>query len=280
MPELPEVETARCAIEGAALGRRIVEVDDTDSYVCRPHHPGEIRAALLGRELSGAFRRGKTLWCETTGAGDREESSSGPVLGMHLGMAGRLLISRPEQDDVEGGDYLGGRYPTVAEQPSPKPEWDRFTLTFADGGVLRLFDKRRLGRVRLDPALEALGPDAAEVGLAEFRKRLAGSAAPVKARLLDQSVVAGVGNLLADEVLWQARVDPRRPVADLGPDEVTRLHRAMRTAVRTAMRRGGVHTLDVVEARSRDGHCPRCGTAMARGTVGTRTTYWCPVGQA
>ncbi len=148
------------------------------------------------------------------------------------------------------------------------------------GDALRLLDPRRLGRVRLDPDVDALGPDAAEVGREEFRDRVGRGRAPVKARLLDQHAVAGVGNLLADEVLWQARIDPRRPTGDLGTDELDELRRRVRAAVRTAVRRGGVHTLEVVPHRGPGGHCPRCGTEMERATVGGRTTWFCPREQA
>lgn len=108
-----------------------------------------------------------------------------------------------------------------------------------------------------------------------FRDRVGRGTAPVKARLLDQSTLAGVGNLLADEVLWQAAVDPRRPAGDLGRDELTLLHRELGKAVRAAIRKGGVHTGEVIEHRHAGGHCPRCGAVMSRGTVGGRTTWWC-----
>ncbi len=265
MPELPEVESARTAIERAALRRRIVDVDDADSYVCRPHTAGEIRDALVGRSLTAAHRRGKTMWCET--------SRSGPLLGLHLGMAGRIYVTNAGGAVVEGGDRLRGA-------SSGRPEWDRFTLTFADGGTLRLFDKRRLGRVRLDPDLDRLGPDAEQVRVAEFRQRVGRGTAPVKARLLDQSVIAGVGNLLADETLWQSRLDPRRRVDDLTHDDLTALHRALRKATKDAIRHGGVHTGQVIDHRRSGGHCPRCGAPMSRGTVGGRTTWWCSEEQA
>ncbi|MBE7195273.1 MAG: formamidopyrimidine-DNA glycosylase, partial [Gordonia polyisoprenivorans] len=157
-----------------------------------------------------------------------------------------------------------------------KPEWDRFTLTFADGGTLRLFDKRRLGRVRLDPDLDALGEDAGEIALPAFRSVVGRGTVAIKARLLDQSVLAGVGNLLADEVLWQARIDPRRESGSLSPEELASLRRELRKAIRAAIRKGGVHTLPVIEARRREADCPRCGARMQRATVGSRTTYWCP----
>jgi formamidopyrimidine-DNA glycosylase len=127
MPELPEVETARRLIADEALSGRITGVDDSDTFTCRPHAPGELRAALTGRTLTAARRRGKTMWCET--------SEGGPDLGIHLGMGGRIVVT-------------------------------------ADGGRLALFDKRRLGRVRLNPDIDALGPDAAEVTLAARTDRL------------------------------------------------------------------------------------------------------------
>ena len=277
VPELPEVESARAAIEASALHRRIRDVDDSDTWECRPHAPGEIASALAGRSLTGAFRRGKTMWCETSGVG--RSRIAGPVLGLHLGMSGRILVTDASGNPTEGGDRLDGRYGTIAEQVDRNPVWDRFTLTFADGGSLRLFDKRRLGRVRLDPVLDALGPDAEQVGVAEFRRRVGRGSAPVKARLLDQSVIAGVGNLLADETLWQAGLDPRRRVDTLSHDDLTDLHRALRKATKAAIRRGGVHTGVIIEHRREGDHCPRCGAEMARATVGGRTTWWCPQDQ-
>lgn len=275
MPELPEVENARATIERSALGRRIADVDDADTYECRPHAPGEIRDALLGRRLTRALRRGKTMWCETSGAG--RSRTPGPVLGLHLGMSGRIVVAGPDGID-EGGDRISGDG-TAAEQVARHPEWDRFTISFEDGGTMRLFDKRRLGRVRLDPDLAGLGPDAQLVRLAELRERVGRGRTAVKARLLDQSVLAGVGNLLADETLWQARIDPRRRADELSADELATLHRSLRRATRAAIRHGGVHTGEVIGARHAGGRCPRCGAELSRGTVGGRTTYWCPAEQ-
>ena len=202
MPELPEVETARRLIADEALGRRITDVDDSDTFVCRPHSPGELRAALTGRTLTAARRRGKTMWCET--------SEDGPDLGIHLGMGGRIVVTSGDGHAAEGGG------PRRRDAQPRKPEWDRFTLGFADGGSLVLFDKRRLGRVRLNPGIDALGPDAAEVTPADFRSLITRGSVAVKARLLDQSRIAGVGNLLADEILWQARVHPAARTDTLG----------------------------------------------------------------
>jgi len=271
VPELPEVESARAVIERAALGRRIVDVDDSDTYECRPHAPGEIRAALLGRRLVVAARQGKSMWCETSGTG--RSRARGPVLGIHLGMSGKIVIADPDGAEIDGGDYwergrAAGDY-----------RWSRFTLTFADGGRLLLVDPRRLGRVRLDPPVERLGTDARDATPAQFRAALARGTAPVKARLLDQEMIAGIGNLLADEILWQAKVHPGRRVRDLDADDVERLRRATKRTIERAIRGGGVHTLPVVPFRKPGAACPRCGAPMQRGVVGGRTTWWCSLEQ-
>jgi formamidopyrimidine-DNA glycosylase len=266
MPELPEVESARSVIERHGLHRRITGVDDSDGYVCRPHRPGEIRDALLGRELLAAHRRGKSMWCDTSGGG--------PELGIHLGMSGKIVIADPDGTEVDGGDYWEGRRGTGDYRLS------RFALTFADGGRLLLVDPRRLGRVRLDPPVEALGPDAATVTPGQFRAALRSGTAPVKARLLDQHAIAGIGNLLADQILWSARLNPGRPVDELSADDLGRLLRATRQAIRSALENGGVHTLRLHPFRAPGEHCPRDGAPMAKSTVGGRTSWWCSLEQA
>jgi len=272
VPELPEVETARSLIADQALYRRIVGVDDSDTFVCRPHSPGELRAALTGRMLTAAHRRGKTMWCETSDVG--RSTGSGPDLGIHLGMNGRIVVTSKDGEAIEGGG------PARRDAQPRKAEWNRFTLEFADGGSLALFDKRRLGRVRLDPDINALGPDAAEVTPAEFRDLITRGSTAVKARLLDQSKIAGVGNLLADEVLWQAKISPAARTSSLQRKDADRLYRALESAVRSAIVKGGAHTGDVIAARHPGGTCPRCGAEMKHGTVGGRSTWWCSREQA
>jgi formamidopyrimidine-DNA glycosylase len=265
MPELPEVESARVVIERAACGRRIVDVDDSDTYVCRPHLPGQIRAALVGRALTAAHRRGKSMWCDTSGTG--EYGSDGPTLGIHLGMSGKIVVADPSGDEVDGGDYW--------ERGRGDYRHQRFAITFEDGGRMMLIDPRRLGRVRLDPPVELLGPDAASITPAQFRAAIERGVIPIKARLLDQTAIAGIGNLLADDLLWQARVNPSRSVAELTAVDVKRLLRAMRRSVSSALREGGVHTLAVVPYRKSGALCPRDGAPMARSIVGGRTSWWC-----
>jgi formamidopyrimidine-DNA glycosylase len=264
MPELPEVESARSVIERHGLRRRIADVDDSDTFVCRPYAPGEIRHALLGSELVTAMRRGKSMWCLT---------SEDVTLGIHLGMSGKIVIADADGTEIDGGDYWeGGRKPGDYR-------WARFTLTFDDGGRLMLVDPRRLGRIRLNPPIDQLGPDAQRITPAQFRAALADSAAPVKARLMDQHKIAGIGNLLADEILWRARIHPARSADSLTAVEESRLLRATRDAIRTALREGGVHALTIIPYRHRGCACPRDHAPMATGKIDGRTTWWCSAEQ-
>jgi formamidopyrimidine-DNA glycosylase len=268
MPELPEVESARAVIDGAALRRAIVDVDDSDTYECRPHRPGEIRAALVSRQLTAVHRRGKSLWCDSSGTGG--SGPAGPALGLHLGMSGKIVVADGRGQEIEGGDYWQ-RGRAIGDY-----RFSRFSLTFADGGSLLLVDPRRLGRVRLDPPVDGLGPDASEISPAQFRAAFARGTAPVKARLLDQHGIAGIGNLLADQVLWEAKIHPGRPVGELSRADVDRLAKAVRHSVKSAIAAGGVHGLPVIAFRTAGAACPRCGAPMAHGKVGGRTTWWCP----
>ncbi len=246
MPELPEAERARQTL-AHSVGHLITAVDDRDGYVCRPHASGEIATALVGHRVTGAHRRGKFLWLET---------DDGPTLGLHLGMAGQILLD-----------------------PQSGTRWDRFALELSGGHRLVLRDKRRLGRAVLEPDHSHLGPDAAEITRAQFRRRVGSGATPVKARLLDQGALAGIGNLLADEVLWLARVSPRRLTGELDEEELDRLRRSLRAAIRAAHAKGGVHTGRFARARKRVGYCPRDGSALEQARIGGRTTIWCPACQ-
>jgi formamidopyrimidine-DNA glycosylase len=230
------------------LGRVIAHVDDTDTYVCRPNSPGELDAALTGHRFVSAKRRGKFLWMET---------DDGPTLGLHLGMAGRIMLDRRAKQE----------------------RWDRFTVEFDDGTWFALEDKRRLGRAILNPDFSHIGPDAADITRTQFRARVGAGNTAIKARLLDQGALAGVGNLLADQTLWQARIAPGRLTGSLSEAELDRLRRELRSATRSAIRKGGAHTGEFIPARGQDHPCPRCGHSLMKARIGGRTTYWCPVCQ-
>jgi formamidopyrimidine-DNA glycosylase len=265
VPELAEVESYRRLAE-TALHRPIARVDAPDSWYLKGGLDARsISTALVGRSFTRARRIGKLLLLDTDNPDTGPGSIAGPTLGLRFGMTGRVLV-----DDHLGVDrllYSSDRY---------KPEWIRFSIGFTDGGRLAVVDPRRLGGVFLDPDEDALGPDAASVGLAALRAALDDSRAPLKARLLDQSRLAGVGNLIGDEVLWRAGLDPRRPAGSLSPTEARRLHRHLRAVVVDLLDRGGSHTGDLLAARHPGGRCPRDGEPLVQAQVGGRTTWWCP----
>ena len=212
--------------------------------------------ALVGTGFTDARRIGKLLLLD---------ADAGATLGLRFGMTGRLLV-----DGSAGVDRL------IYSSARAEPVWDRVRVVFADGGDLVVRDPRRLGGVFLDPDESRLGVDATVVSPAGLRQILEGSSAPLKVRLMDQARLAGVGNLIADEVLFRAGLDPARPAGTLVPAEVRRLHRHLRLTIEVLMAGGGSHTGILMPMRSAGGTCPRDATPLQRRTIGGRTTWSCP----
>lgn len=251
MPELLEVESYREQAE-QVVGRTIDEAEPIDAAFWRGERPA---SDLGGAGVDGVRRTGKLLMIDTTAG----------VLGLRFGMTGRLLV-----DGSASIDEL------VYASTSDRPEWHRFALRFEHGGSLIVTDPRRLGSAGLDPEEDRLGIDAGSVTLGGLRRVLGSSTAPLKARLMDQARLAGLGNLLTDEILWRSGLDPRRQAGGLDDAELRRLHRAVRRVLVDLGGRGGSHTGDLQDARSPGAHCPRDGELLRRDRVGGRTTYWCP----
>ena len=258
MPEMIEIEYYR-RLADRTVGRSVRSVHTPDPWYLKAGTSGPaLRRALRGATVTGTRRIGKLLLLDTDGV----------AVGLRFGMTGRLLVDGT--GPIEKLEYASARQ---------EPTWVRFALRFEDGGDLRIVDPRRLGGVILDPDTGGLGPDALAMRERDLREALAASRAPLKAWLLDQGRIAGVGNLIADEVLWRAGLDPARPAGSLTPGEAAELHRTLRRTVRLLMQRGGSHTGDLQVARVRGATCPRDGTPLQRRTVGGRTTYSCPAHQ-
>ena len=265
MPEILEVETYRRQA-AEVVGRTIVQVDAPDAWFVKGADPSEVVTVITGRRVVGVRRRGKLLVLDLGVPGGAEDDVV--RLGLRFGMTGRLIV-----DGAAAIDRL--EYSSDRDDPA----WDRFALRFADGTELRLRDPRRLGGVSLEPDEDRLGPDALVVTEPELAAALGTSTAPLKARLMDQARLAGIGNLLADEILWRAGLDPTRPAGGLGAHEQEALHRAVHEVLRDLTRRGGSHAGDLRQAAALDGLCPRDGAALVRRQVGGRTTVSCPVHQ-
>lgn len=249
-----EVETYR-QVADLAVGHRVTKVDAPDDWYLKGATTAPSLEVLVGATVTGTRRIGKLLLVDLDAA----------TLGLRFGMTGRLVVDG--HAPIERLEYSSHRV---------EPGWVRFALGLRGMGDLMIVDPRRLGGVELDPSTDHLGVDALDVGPAQLRDLLARSRAPVKAFLLDQSRVAGIGNLLADEMLWRAGIDPARPGRSLEPAEVRRLHGHLRRTILELGDRGGSHTGDLHVARVRGATCPRDGAPLDRRTIGGRTTYSCP----
>lgn len=277
MPELLEAEISRRALV-RSVGRTIRGVRaDPPSYLRHgPLAGAAVAATLEGLTVSGVRRHGKVVLVDLIdGAGDGDDRRApggdvecgGHVLAIRFGMTGRVVVD--EEVPIGDLEYGPGR---------PDPAWDRCVVRFTDGGTWRFNDPRRLGRLELDPDLTGLGPDAATID----RESLAGAmgtTGPLKAALMNQSRVAGLGNLLTDDVLWRAGLAPTRMAKGLTDDEIDRLVAAIHETIRELGERGGSHTGDLRDERHPSGRCPLDGSPLRRDRIGGRSTWWCPVHQ-
>ncbi len=259
MPELLEVESY-AGLAAGVVGREITEVDAHDEWYLKKSTTREqLLAELPGLIVEGVRRIGKLLLIDT----------DGPVIGLRFGMTGRLLVDG--SPSIAQLEYSSRR---------SDPAWVRFALEFRDGGRLSINDPRRLGGVELDPDEALLGPDAVSVTVQDLVKRISGSRAAVKAVLLDQHRVSGLGNLLVDEVLWRVGIAPMRASCELTDLELEALHTTIGETIRVLRERGGSHTGDLQSSRTAGATCPRDGAPLLHDTVGGRSTWWCPLHQA
>ncbi|MFF4760248.1 Fpg/Nei family DNA glycosylase [Streptomyces sp. NPDC001292] len=261
MPELPDVEGFREVLMTCGRRRRVTDVEVRDAGVLRGVSAQRLRRELKGRRLGEAWRHGKWLFVPMD---DGPTDGGGPTLVWHFGMTGSLRCCSPDE---------------------PVERHDRVVLTLDDSRHLRYRDQRKLQGLQLvDEAqiariVDGLGPDALTVRGPELRELLSGRRRAVKSALMDQSVIAGLGNLLCDEILWRARVAPRTPARDLSDDEIRRVHVGMGRVLETSVRAGCVPPRRSWLTGHRDDSeptCPRCGRPLCSNRVGGRRTVWCP----
>jgi formamidopyrimidine-DNA glycosylase len=278
MPELPEVETVARGLRRTVLGRRIVSVtlgktDFIDDPVALEEH-------LPGRQIVAVERHGKLMLLRLSAAvgGDRLRTNGDArvaTLLVHLGMTGRIS-------------------PMTSTQPREKHT--HVCLLLDDGRELRYTDARRFGRIAylaeapLAEELRRFGADPLEVSAEEFAKRIRGRRARIKALLLDQTVLRGVGNIYADESLWRAKIHPARLGAQLSKEQVRTLRRVLQETLEKAIVMRGSSISDFLDAEGEPGEyqrhhraygregkaCHRCKTSVRRGIVAGRSSYFCP----
>jgi formamidopyrimidine-DNA glycosylase len=270
MPELPEVETVARGLREVLPGRRIVSVrlGKTDFI----DDPALLEHDLPGSTIARIRRLGKFLLLDLEPKGTPPEEAS---LLIHLGMTGKITVSPPE---------------------APVPLHTHVFLGLDDGRELRYNDVRRFGRMALlangahERVLGDLGLEPLEATEEEFRARIQSRSAHIKALLLDQRVLRGIGNIYADESLWRAKIHPRKLGAKLTPDELRRLRRAVRDILLEAIRLRGSSVSDYVDSAGQMGEyqlrhrvyqregkkCFRCGALIRRIIVAGRSSHFCP----
>jgi formamidopyrimidine-DNA glycosylase len=269
VPELPEVETIVRDLRPLLTGRRFASAERTSALALRKPWLPAWEAQLAGRRIDAVRRRGKWVVLDV---------DDGASVVFHMGMTGQL---------------------TVVEAPTPRPTHLHLLFTLDDGRHLRFRDQRRFGsavRYADQAALDALfaesglGPEPFDLAPAAWRQALAATTRPIKAVLLDQTVVAGVGNIYADEALFTARLHPGRRACDLSPAEAGRLRKAVVAVLTTAIEKRGSSIRNYVggsglsggyqdefRAYGRTGEpCPRCKTPIAAARLGGRSAHYCP----
>lgn len=258
MPELPDVAVLKRYVDSTALHQTIADVDVHDAQVLENTTIKELNSNLSGRKLSGTTRHGKYLFAHT----DNDD-----VLVLHFGMTGDL------------------RY---YKDPDDEPEYTQILCNFDDGYHLAHIMTRKLGEVRLIDDVDAfigakeLGPDvmADDFDFDTFRERLSGHHGMIKPRLMDQKIMAGLGNVYSDEILFQARVHPETPVEDLDKKTLRTIFEKMKSVLRTAID----HDADpeklpdefIIPQRHDGGTCPDCGGDIKHIDVSGRSAYYCP----
>ena len=273
MPELPEVETVARGLQRQIAGRRILSITlgKTDFI----DNPEEIEKELPGRTIRDVVRYGKFLLLWLRPKEDAEETERESALLVHLGMTGMLR-------------------PQPAGEPHAKHT--HVTALLDDGREMRYTDPRRFGRMAylagesLREELQRFGADPLEAGLEEFTTKIRGKRARIKALLLDQSVLRGVGNIYADESLWKAKIHPKRLGARLRKEQVKELYRALQGILERAIGMRGSSIADFLDAEGQPGEyqrhhraygrqgkpCFRCKTRIKRVIVAGRSSYFCP----
>ena len=255
MPELPEVETFKRYLDSTSLHQRITNVEVRDAYVLKHVSARELARRLKGRRFENSHRHGKHLFVR---AGDEL------WLRLHFGMTGSL-------------QYL--------KRDEAAPKTARVIFRFAGNRRLAFDDQRKFGEIELiedvDEFLQTrgIGPDALEISLSQFKAILGKHRGAVKAILLNQQLIAGIGNLYADEILFRARMHPATEAARLSDKDLRRLFRATRHVLEKAIAlKTDFNRLPkswLLTHRGKRGRCPRCGRALKSATIGGRTSWFC-----
>jgi formamidopyrimidine-DNA glycosylase len=265
MPELPEVETFKRYLDSTSLHQRIRTVDVRSAYVVKGVSPRQLARRLKGRSFESSRRHGKHLFVRT--GGDL-------WLRLHFGMTGSLQYFKDEEQAPK---------PACAEASAGRHT--RVLFVFANAHRLAFEDQRKFGEIGLlkdvDEFLKkrALGPDALDISLPQFKEIFGKHRGAVKTILLNQKLIAGIGNIYADEILFRARIHPATQVSALKEKTVAKLFRAARDILKKAVKaKADMDRMPkswLLPHRGKGGKCPRCGCELKSATIGGRTAWFC-----
>ena len=284
MPELPEVETIKRGLSKLIVGKTI-DKTETDNPKSFPNSAQDVERFVIGAQITKVERRAKVLLIEL---------NTGYSLVTHLKMTGQLVF-------VSEDEHFGAGHPTPSLLGDLPDKSTRLTLFFSDGSRLFFNDQRKFGWMKLHPTsaiselpfFEKVGPEPLdEMFTWQLLKQrlMKRQKTPVKPALMDQSVIAGVGNIYADESLWGARIHPARLVADLTDQEYRRLYKSLVAILSLSIEKGGSTDRNYVDAQGNKGSylqfarafrreglpCPRCHKAIVKTRLAGRGTHFCP----
>lgn len=247
-------------LEATSLHQQIADLVVRDDYVLKGLTAEDLGDALVGCSFERTHRHGKNL---LVGLGQGR-----PWLRLHFGMTGNL------------------RY---FQRPAAEPQYGRILFAFTNGCHLAYVSQRKLGRVSLHTSVQdvvedlELGPDARRVSLEQFLSVMNGRRGGVKSTLMNQHIIAGLGNVYVDEVLWQARLHPQRRLDEMDEAQLTDMHRVMQHVLESAIARGAdarnMPADWLIGHRAEADTCPRCGAEIRRTVIGQRGTCFCPACQ-
>ncbi len=265
MPELPEVQTVITGLQKTVLKKTFARAEIFAPRVAR-YQIKSIESGIKGKTIRQITRRGKNILFGLTG---------NHTLLAHLGMTGHMFYYH---------------------ETSPKDKHDAAVFRFKEGGELHFHDTRKFGKLILSNGksgslpTEKLGPEPLEITLPEFIKLFRSRKRMVKPALLDQTILAGLGNIYTDEALFEAKIHPQKTTDRLSTEKLKALHSAIRKILQRAIKTGGSSVANYVDVEGKPGHfqiyhkvygktgnsCPRCGTKIKRIVVGQRSSHYCP----
>lgn len=279
MPELPEIETVRMQLHQVLPGQKLVKVIVNSKKIVQ-----EDISVIENKKVKSVRRMGKVLLINF---GD------GLDLGFHFKMTGQLIYE-PKKESIRAGEYkrIVGGHPTE-DFLNKMPSFHTRVIFEFDRGTLYFNDQRMFGWVMLNPKfVDKLGPEPFDISEMEFTKRLSRLRKPIKLAIMDQTIISGVGNIYANDALWEARINPRTPVNQLSVNQLTSLLEKIRLVLREGIRYGGATAADAkyIDLHGLGGHyqeyfrvydraglpCLSCKTKIDKFVLGGRGTYCCP----